>query len=1103
MDKRRNIQLEVSNLVNLLSLILNSGLGLGGDSRGSSSHLDPPATKFDESEFERPLAPVDADAFDIRRRTLDRLAEMLARFKDNPGSKSRGSKSRNKNLAAKHVTSVTMVEDLTTKTLTIYCAKNSGLDVADGRFLEKLEIWLREVAASVETADESSQTHYLDQVFTLISGHQQPRVSCYTAILREELGAEIEQTTTVPAPLQLTTENVRRCDEVGPSNWKDNNGLLFRFDHDRGKERPESDEDIVCLSDRNDENIPVHGICQQIISELSSFLAERSRDCLKALLEKIHRIILSPRHRPVLKSLLRRTVRGDGRSFDKAWDALLYLTRIFDAAVVLLDFAKSSGAMQVRLRPISAAAFKPFNPPTNSIKGAIESLKSIGYTSVTPPWQNFFRSRTETFTRQQQQAKTVHGEVQAILHFEELQHTGSTKGTIQVFPYIGCSKKCCFFCEIFREVHGVFEARGTHHTLFPRWTLPITVPPQSLEVLRRFSDFLKRFLSRLLSLPHPPRQKELLRQSSAALSTAQATRRNPAIYTTRPQSMTKMIMPFGFSAAEHTMDFRPLLESPGYAEVIGGTRKIKSSGTIELPIEKAELMKINHARKVSMLEDIDEMPSENQCNGSKKCRRCADKAAYRCSSCRTYYCSKACQKRDWVNHIFVCRIPKRPNDVDFLNFTIRKSKREMNSEEVERRYNGRLYLLADDHICRTFGFNNCKTDLELINLVCLYSTVLSRDKPTIPTLQQALERGLLRHVLEIFCELERQAAETTGKEEYPCVTWFLTRCSSNEPFTILPNMEDDPYELCVHAVSHAIDHLQLPEEFGNGWVLDEWQADVFHLYVAIQPYARRLPDVHSSLWMKFGFCYCRTFEQRVQLARGYWQLLEFASYDEIVSAYKTATLADLMSSHGLGMREFRPYHLRPHEANVYKLMIGVEHALSGRFCACFRFKQGRACHEYFETHLDAAADTNFGFHLTNSWERWQLLNFYKHIFTLPGFDPVEMAKAKADPNTKQLEKYLETLVPNAREKLIGRYRCNILFPRLDGRQELRTEDGRIIRDWHIRCRCKIHDVSRPPGLANCSLGWGMTELLYTSAVAHTAGTSRMTYICPDGAAVED
>lgn len=66
------------------------------------------------------------------------------------------------------------------------------------------------------------------------------------------------------------------------------------------------------------------------------------------------------------------------------------------------------------------------------------------------------------------------------------------------------------------------------------------------------------------------------------------------------------------------------------------------------------------------------------------------------------------------------------------------------------------------------------------------------------------------------------------------------------------------------------------------------------------------------------------------------------------------------------------------EFGVYRLRAEVNHAVSGRYCYCHKPKH--YCHPKGETRLSIESDTDYGFHGTFAWERWQLLNFYNHIF---------------------------------------------------------------------------------------------------------------------------
>lgn len=532
------------------------------------------------------------------------------------------------------------------------------------------------------------------------------------------------------------------------------------------------------------------------------------------------------------------------------------------------------------------------------------------------------------------------------------------------------------------------------------------------------------------------------------------------------RSCRRMILGFGgVSATVHQLEFLPSLETPGYATVIGGSERRE---IVSVPIEEAEVLKINQEREIHMLENINEMPP-TRCLDWKLCRHCHSIAGYRCSACWSWYCSKTCQRRDWPHHVFVCRVSTRPSDVDFLRLVITRTTREVGSTDEERLNNAMRYVLIDDHICSTFGFNNCRNALEVFNLVCLYGTMLSRIRPAVRALQEHLQTGNLSNLMVQVCQLERQRSQASNADECPCVTWFLAHWSS-ESF-ILPNRDKAAYDIWAVAVASAIESLDLTHRFDNGYKLNTSQADVFGLYLEIQPSVWLMPDIYSSSWISFGFCYCKSSSQRTELAQKYLTLaFSSATFDDIVSAYKTSSLADLMRTQGIDISELEKQGIRLHrpppcEYSVYRLMIGVEHALSGRFCSCFRVREGRHCHAYYETHIDRESDTNFGFHLTSSWERWQLLNFYQHLFRLPGFDPHCMAEATENSDLKSLESYLNTLVPDMRKKISDRNRANILFPRLKDRLKGSTRDGQSISHFHLPCACKEHNVSGPPGIS--------------------------------------
>lgn len=94
-----------------------------------------------EKEFEVELASADKEVVlnSLKRNALDRLAEILARFKTDRMAQLKGEANETKNLDAKHVASTTMIEDKKGGRVMILCSKNNGIDSLDQEFLANLK----------------------------------------------------------------------------------------------------------------------------------------------------------------------------------------------------------------------------------------------------------------------------------------------------------------------------------------------------------------------------------------------------------------------------------------------------------------------------------------------------------------------------------------------------------------------------------------------------------------------------------------------------------------------------------------------------------------------------------------------------------------------------------------------------------------------------------------------------------------------------------------------------------------------------------------------------------------------------------------------------
>lgn len=172
----------------------------------------------------------------------------------------------------------------------------------------------------------------------------------------------------------------------------------------------------------------------------------------------------------------------------------------------------------------------------------------------------------------------------------------------------------------------------------------------------------------------------------------------------------------------------------------------------------------------------------------------------------------------------------------------------------------------------------------------------------------------------------------------------------------------------------------------------------------------------------------------------------------ITAAWKTSTIPALLRLHQIQVPNLRINRPDAGDFGTYRIVVEVYHTLSGMYCACFRSRQ---CHLKHESHLSIESDIEYGFHGTNPWERWQLLNFYKHIFEHRNFDAERMQQAKRQ-GKEAFENYIETLVPQYRRKIANWILADAIFPKLGGR--LKCHGGTF------NCYCVLHHAWVPERL---------------------------------------
>ncbi|EXJ69259.1 uncharacterized protein A1O5_07295 [Cladophialophora psammophila CBS 110553] len=356
-------------------------------------------------------------------------------------------------------------------------------------------------------------------------------------------------------------------------------------------------------------------------------------------------------------------------------------------------------------------------------------------------------------------------------------------------------------------------------------------------------------------------------------------------------------------------------------------------------------------------------------------------------------------------------------------------------------------LFSDDDLCRTFGFNQCVEEFEVANLFCIYGNLVQSFGSV--SLQLYVNEQTLGEFIQSW--ISASHVHRPGDDrDCPCFPWFLSRRLTG--FDI-PHQEGSyAYQVCAM--------IDLERYFSPGSGLSHSEKSVASLYSVLLRDFNNIPDASTAEWILFGFCNCTNTWHREALAAAYLELAKNETpLDQIAKAWETSSLQHLMKSQGIDISLLDAdidYFQQPSvdEVGIYRLMAEVKHALSGSYCLCFR----PACkfHSKYETLLSKESEGDYGFHGANTWERWQLLNFYSHVFSHPDFDARKMQEAKRNPNLEALEEYLDSLVPKFRRQIGNEFLADAMFPKLKDR--VTFPHGRP------PCECIIHTTLTSEGL---------------------------------------
>ncbi|KAJ3569498.1 hypothetical protein NP233_g5010 [Leucocoprinus birnbaumii] len=272
----------------------------------------------------------------------------------------------------------------------------------------------------------------------------------------------------------------------------------------------------------------------------------------------------------------------------------------------------------------------------------------------------------------------------------------------------------------------------------------------------------------------------------------------------------------------------------------------------------------------------------------------------RCGACKkAWYCSPACQKHDWVRHIFECNPSREITTADHLALAVRQG---VTPEHVD--------TVSD------YGFLSTVSRRDTIMLFGVYVGLLDvlGVKPLI--LHKWRKEGTL--VENIEKEFDQIPEDLRGD-------YYLWFTKNQHVFSSGLTLQ-----------SHLKRQSNLEEDSRQAWCfigrppeastndIQRWTSslpsedrDCFTLYTLLLsgPY----PSPVRPMWIHFGFCACPDEGAEKKLARSYKRLIRACSFKEFCIAYRSSSLASLFLR--TGEDEYsNPYLLdvlsrSPHEHN--------------------------------------------------------------------------------------------------------------------------------------------------------------------------------------------
>ncbi|USP76856.1 uncharacterized protein yc1106_04130 [Curvularia clavata] len=522
--------------------------------------------------------------------------------------------------------------------------------------------------------------------------------------------------------------------------------------------------------------------------------------------------------------------------FRRILEELSHIRRPIEGASTFLCAAQQSpGFRKVRILLLKSPypkKVKPWSLPRERI-------------SITP-------KQKQAFSQNVQKSKNFHAEMVLMCYL-----LGCKDFNLEVFPYLGLSKKTCLLCGLFLREINLYKTRGNHGKFYSQWTFPHSIKT-SPEVAEKLESAVQRLRDILWDIgieqdvPHRNEEKE-----------------------------SEMAAPIPPNYSRHRTLFDEVVEDPKLlAREVDWLSKFRTRSTeINMThVHDSSFVEPSYAQDGAHAEEDDiECLKEAKPGKSiqKPCAFCkaTSELTHACKKCGiAAHCGVDCYRSDWIRHKFSCKLGRPIDATDYLILACHDNE------------------FPPEDVATTYGFLSFNSGYDRLRLFELYRRLVVEWKIDEEELRSAVEQNRLKEMIMYRCSQTRDTRmlmdmhwlrekEGFGAEAKGMGLVMLLEAAQRE--LLSPEERKLP-----------IAELQPPEKR---------QALIFY----VQALSGFMPHADEDNWISLGLCTFADHQSLEQLVSAYRLLIKRCSFDEFWNAMKDSEMVELFTKYKLVDRILR------------------------------------------------------------------------------------------------------------------------------------------------------------------------------------------------------